>query len=95
MSLAVWRLSYMLVEEDGPYDWFETWRTKLGTNSEARHPNPHIDNIRGIFECVYCMSVWISFFFAALHNFNNSFAFYLALPFALSALAILLDKLHG
>ena len=47
---AVYRLAYMLANEDGPFDVFSWWRNKLG--QEAWYG-------RG-FHCVLCMSFWLS-----------------------------------
>lgn len=52
-ALAVWRLSNMLVNEDGPGDVFDGLRRIANRGPLA-----------GLFSCVYCMSVWIS---AAAH----------------------------
>lgn len=50
ICLAVWRIAYMLVEEDGPYDIFKRLRA---------------DFPKGIspLECFYCTSVWVAIIF--------------------------------
>jgi hypothetical protein len=46
---ATWRLSYMLVSEDGLFDMFDHLRRVAN-----RTP------LDGLFACIYCMSVWVS-----------------------------------
>jgi hypothetical protein len=55
LVLATWRLSYMLVHEDGLFDIFDRLRRYANTT--------HFD---GLFACIYCMSVWVSAFHLAL-----------------------------
>lgn len=46
LSLATWRISYMLTAEQGPGDVFIKMRAlKLG----------------GVLDCIYCTSVWVGF----------------------------------
>lgn len=95
IGIAVWRLSYMLVEEEGPYEIFTRLRNWLGTDVDEDHRNQHLNTLRGILECIYCISVWLGFFFVAVYVISPLAAMYIALPFALSAIAIFLDKIHG
>lgn len=48
-ALAVWRLSYMLSHEAGPWDVFIRIREKLGNSVLGR-----------AMDCVNCMSVWFA-----------------------------------
>lgn len=53
-SLAVWRLSYMIVKENGPLMIFARLRAYLGQTQKRSG---------GLFDmvsCVYCTSFWIS-----------------------------------
>ena len=55
VSLAVWRLTHLLAEEDGPADAVVRLRTRLG------------DGIAGqTMDCFYCLSLWIAAPFAVL-----------------------------
>ena len=97
LSLAVWRISNMLVAEDGPWMVFEHLRLKVGLQ-----PAPYADAMREtdppgkmpgtLLNCVWCTSVWIAGFFVALYLWKRRLAHYLALPFALSAIACLIDR---
>lgn len=55
LVLATWRLSYMLLHDDGPFDVFD--RLRRWANQTR---------FDGLFACIYCMSVWVSAFHLAL-----------------------------
>ena len=100
LSAAVWRISYMLVWEDGPFDIFERLRTKAGIGYDmegergilARLPLWRT-TVAKLFLCVYCMSMWWAFGFAILYYIQPFTAVALAVPFALSTGAIALNRL--
>jgi hypothetical protein len=46
ITLATWRLSYMLVSEDGPNQIIARLRARF--------------SLGGLTDCIYCMSVWIA-----------------------------------
>lgn len=48
-SLAVWRVTYLLHAEDGPWDLAARLRGRLGESPLAR-----------MFRCFYCLSVWVA-----------------------------------
>lgn len=52
-ALAVWRLSFLLAREDGPWDLCARWRRSLGKGFFG-----------SLFGCVKCLSVWIAIPFA-------------------------------
>lgn len=88
-SLAVWRFTHMLQDEDGPFAIFarlQAWA--------ARRP----DKVGGInqgFFCFYCLSIWVAFLpaLAIAWDFSGFIGFIL-LWFALSASAVLINKLE-
>jgi len=53
--LAVWRLTHLLVAEDGPWDFVFLLRKKLGNSVAGR-----------AMDCFYCLSIWIAVPFALL-----------------------------
>jgi hypothetical protein len=55
LSLATWRLAYMLVKEDGPLKVFSKIRTL-----------PH----GGVFDCIYCCSMWVAFAGVAVWHYE-------------------------
>jgi hypothetical protein len=48
-ALAVWRLSHLLAEEDGPWDVIVRLRARLGSSMLGR-----------MMDCFYCLSMWVS-----------------------------------
>ena len=48
-SLGVWRVTYLLNAEDGPWDFSARLRARLGNGPLGR-----------IFGCFYCLSVWVA-----------------------------------
>ncbi|MCC6317014.1 MAG: DUF1360 domain-containing protein [Gemmatimonadaceae bacterium] len=47
--LATWRLTHLLVEEDGPWDIVVKVRARLGNTVAGR-----------AMDCFYCLSLWIA-----------------------------------
>jgi hypothetical protein len=48
-SLAVWRVTHLLAEEDGPFDVVVRLRGRLGSRQLGE-----------LMDCFYCLSVWVS-----------------------------------
>lgn len=81
-ALAVWRISYMLVNEDGPAKVFERFRVWVAPRSEF---------LSSLFDCIYCMSIWVGIAMTILYAINPSVLFYVSLPFIFSAVSIFID----
>jgi hypothetical protein len=74
--MAVWRLSYMLYDEDGPFGIFAKLRSFMLFKSQ-------------VLTCLNCTSVWVAMPFALLFSTDyHWFVYWLAL----STGAILIDK---
>jgi len=48
-SLATWRLTHLLAEEDGPADVVLRLRTRLGPG-----------RLGELMDCFYCLSIWVA-----------------------------------
>ena len=48
-SLATWRLTHLLAEEDGPADLVVNLRARLGPG-----------RLGDLMDCFYCLSVWVA-----------------------------------
>ncbi|MFG0252979.1 MAG: DUF1360 domain-containing protein [Phycisphaerales bacterium JB038] len=98
LALATWRVSRILVEEDGPYDLFARLRNWLGVvdGDEGRYAEwvdtYHRYTVAELFSCIYCMSVWVGIFYAVLYAVSPVVSLWAGLPFALSAMALLINK---
>lgn len=95
ISLAVWRIANMLVNEQGPSNIFEQLRYRAGVRIDPDNPevayaeNPNSFTAT-LFLCLYCMSVWVAIPFFLLCLFWTDLAFILALIPAFSAVACLI-----
>ncbi|HEU5280294.1 MAG TPA: DUF1360 domain-containing protein [Gaiellaceae bacterium] len=48
-SLATWRVTHLLAEEDGPWDAMVRVRTHLGQGQ-----------LGALMDCFYCLSIWVA-----------------------------------
>ncbi len=78
-ALAVWRVSHLLAREDGPWDVIVRLRRRLGRGLWG-----------SLFDCLYCLSLWIAVPFALL--FRPTLAEFVLLWLGLSGAACLLDR---
>lgn len=92
LGLGVWRLTSLLVEEDGPWDIFARLRHRVGVryneNSKPFGKNVVAEGLT----CMWCASIWIGAVFSLLYLLTPRTTLCLALPLALSAVAILLNR---
>jgi hypothetical protein len=68
--LAVWRLSHLLSQEDGPFDLVIKFRKLLGQGFFG-----------SLLDCFYCLSMWVSIPFAVwlAGNWQEGVVIWLAL----------------
>lgn len=99
-ALATWRISSLLVNEDGPRKIFYMWRVYAGivpvTNIRYDMPNEHYfeiseDFLAQVLSCVWCTSIYVGAAWVVFFLTFPTIAFYAATPFALSACAILFN----
>ena len=97
---AVWRLSNLLANEDGPFHFFKTLRSKIGRMEvRSRRKNGIISKLH-LYEgvhCEYCNSVWFGIGLSFAYGLTNSGSLagigWFVLPFALSTGAILIKHI--
>jgi hypothetical protein len=78
-SLAVWRITHLLANEDGPWDLVLRLRKAVGSGFLGQ-----------MMDCFYCLSVWVALPFA--FGIANDWREGLLLWPALSGAAILLER---
>jgi hypothetical protein len=78
--LSVWRISHLLVFEDGPFQLLEKTRRRVEGGF-----------LHGLLDCFYCLSLWVAIPLAA--SLGQSLTERLMLWPALSAGAILLHRI--
>lgn len=92
-ALATWRIAHMLLYENGPFKVLRRLRVMLG----VMYYDDDSDNIASskyeITTCIWCLSVWVGAAVGVLWLLAPVWAFWIALPHALSACAVVLDKL--
>lgn len=95
LALAVWRIAALLSYERGPGDVFLKFRAALGiTPGDDGEPAEWPDRFpASAVVCVWCLSVYVGAAWALLWLAWPVLAFWLALPLALSAAAVLVEKM--
>ncbi|HEY1983963.1 MAG TPA: hypothetical protein VGG85_01055 [Terracidiphilus sp.] len=78
--LALWRVTHLLAEEDGPWELIASLRSKLGPGFAGK-----------LMDCFYCLSLWFSLPLAIWLG-NKSWVGTLLQWQALSGAACLLEK---
>lgn len=86
-ALAVWRLSYLLVKEDGPDRLSRRLREHTGIEYDE-HDQVYSYPDWNPLTCVYCTSLWV----AMLLYFAPK---WLIQILAASAVAVIVEKYHG
>lgn len=92
---AVFRIASMLVYEEGPWDIFCRLRHRLGVRYDERSQPFGLNVVGKALCCLWCTSVWVGMAGVLSVMFAPWLTMTLSLPFALSALAILLSKAVG
>lgn len=82
-TLAVWRITHLLSQEDGPFDLVIKFRKLFGHGFFGN-----------LLDCFYCLSLWISvpFTFLLSHKWIDGIVIWLALSGAASLLFKFTDK---
>lgn len=92
LTLACWRLSSLLVNENGPYEAFEQLRYWLGVRINEQSESYGNNIVGELFSCIWCLSFWIGLILMIAYVFYPTQMILACLPFALSAGAILVNK---
>jgi hypothetical protein len=94
LSFATWRISSLLVNENGPWNIFLRLRQRAGLENAIEIPDGFFP---GVLSCVWCCSMWVGAAWTLLWFFFDPTAHpvygWLALPFMFSALAIGYERL--
>lgn len=91
--LAVWRIANLFVNERGPFDVFSKLRVAAGHSVDEEGVSVEIPDgfFSQVLSCLWCSSVWVAFWFTGLWLIDHEFALRFAVPFAMSAGAIMID----
>ena len=91
MSLACWRLGNLLAEEPGPFGVFDKFRHMVGVRYTPESLPYGNNEFANMVLCIYCNTVWIGLVLTILFLLLDYIVVALCFPFALSAVAIVLD----
>ena len=84
-SLAIWRLSYAIVKENGPLMVFARLRARLAASQKRS------GGLFDLISCIYCISFWIGLVGALIVS-DNVFE-WVGYGLAFSAVAVLIERL--
>ena len=94
LCLATWRISSLLVQEDGPFFIFRKIRELSGIKHDSDGDIFEVPEtfFSGILSCVWCCSVWTAFFVWIFWLIFRDILIMIALWPAISAGTIILDS---
>lgn len=95
LTLATWRITSLLVNEYGPFNLLERLRYRLGVRYDEDLRRIGTNVVSEAFTCVWCLSVWVGLVLSVALYAMPVWSVWLLLPFALSAGAIVIDRLKG
>lgn len=92
LGLATWRVSSLLVSENGPGNILAKLRYFTGVRMDELS-NPVGENVvADALTCVWCTSFWVGLLFFAVWLLNPQAAYLISIPLALSTIAIVVEK---
>lgn len=94
-SLAVWRLSSLLVNEEGPFNLFVGIRKLAKIEHDADNiPILYPSNeLAQMLSCLWCTSIWVALAYLLFWLAFPVPAVYLSYILGMSAIAVLIDKM--
>lgn len=95
LALATFRVSSLFVKETGPGRLFLKLREGFGIVHDQDDKILIVPEtfLAGIFSCVWCFSIWAGAFWGIFYHFSPDITLGAATIFALSAAAILTEKM--
>lgn len=89
LALAAWRLASLVANEDGPWMMFKRFRARAEQWCQNYRFCREL-NLYELVTCEWCNSIWIGIGLTALYLWLGSAILYIALPLALSTVAIII-----
>ena len=90
LALTTWRITSLLVYEDGPKDIFARFRYLIGVRYDDRSEAYGDNQFAKAFTCLWCLSPYVGAILVVLWLLWAGII-YLYLPLALSAAAIMIE----
>ena len=95
LGLAVWRLSSLLVHEDGPLDIFLWFRHWAGVGYDEYSNIVGKNELSRALICLWCTSVWVGIALTLLYTLFREPVVWLSAPLALSTVAVIVERIVG
>jgi hypothetical protein len=92
LGLAVWRLTSLIVNEDGPLYLFERFRYWVGVRRTEENVPYGKNVIAEGLTCVWCASVWVSLLAIVLYVIFPTQTLIVSLVLSISTISILIEK---
>ena len=92
LSLAAWRLASLIANEDGPWQMFKRLRQRAEQLCKQYKFCSDL-GLYNLFACEWCNSIWIGVGLTLLYLWIGDAILYIALPLALSTVAIIIKYL--
>lgn len=92
LCLTNWRISSLLVREEGPGDIFVKFRYFIGVRYDQNSVAYGENVLAKAFLCVWCLSLWFGLVLAFFSPTTTYVVGYFITAFALSAAAIIIDS---
>jgi len=89
LALAAWRIASLIANEDGPWMMFKRFREQAEKWC-MKYPFCRELGLYELVSCEWCNSVWIGAILTLLYLWLDGAILYLALPFALSTVVIII-----
>lgn len=91
---ATWRIASLLVRERGPFDVFVRIREKVGIlHDDEKEPVGYPETFFGeLLSCVWCSSIWVALLWGFVILILPLWSLKIAMIFAFSTIAIVIDK---
>jgi hypothetical protein len=93
LALATWRLTSLLVQEEGPWGIFVKLRYALGVRYDERSVAYGLTTLAALFTCMWCASVWTGLIVSTVYLISPLTARWISLPLALSAAVLLVNRM--
>jgi hypothetical protein len=96
-GLALWRVSALMAYEQGPWQIFMRLRRRAGVEMyDSGEPtiSPQEGYLAQLLSCIWCLSMMLAIPYAAVYMLLPAQVRVASLPFAISALAILVEKVN-
>jgi len=92
LGLATWRLTSMIVNEDGPWYIFERFRHLIGIRYNELNIKVSTNVVAEGLSCVWCSSIWVASLVLLSYALAPRTTLIVSLILTLSTIVILIEK---